>query len=147
MTLGSLLLILAGCVPLNLEAAVARGSERWRAATGREMPPVKVSWRKGPDYRCGLIAHAVGCGRVGSGRISEVWIADTVANQADLDLVVLHELGHILSESGKHLPPRRGVLSMHHEAALPYITRADCHIVCDVDNPHSYGCLWIRPEK
>jgi hypothetical protein len=146
-TLGSLLLILAGCVPLNLEAAVARGSERWRAATGRVMPPVKATWRKGPDYRCGIFERAVGCWRIRPGGVSEMWIADTVVNQEDLDLAVLHELGHILSKRTKHLPPGKGVLSMHHGMALPHITRADCHIVCDVDNPHSYGCLWIRPEK
>jgi hypothetical protein len=131
------LLLLSSCAGLDLDAALARGRERWRAATGLEARPSSVTWRGRHDLSCGAIPRAYGCAYTPS---NVIWVSVEIADRAQLERVVTHELGHILGAN--HVGPGEGILAARYPESLPWISEADVAQVCAVR-----ACAWLEPER
>lgn len=128
---------LVGCASVDLDLAVERGQARWYAATGRRPAPTYVGWTH--DRECGGSGQAVGCSNAREGWVT-VWVG--VRTQDYADFVMLHELGHLLSDGRGHVQPGWGVMAPTLELTRTRITQSDLDLVC-----LGFLCPWERPES
>lgn len=120
----------------ELEAATDLALERWRCAVGVEWE--RVSGPRGADLVISkkefpedgpLARTSVKLGRM---------LVDVARSGADLETVLVHELGHAL---GAHHVEAEGVMRVTIDTASMCITAADLRAVCE-----EFACPQYQPE-
>lgn len=118
---------LVGCgAGLDLDGAIQRGQVRWYRACG--LWPMPTSWRLVYGHiQCADAARAYGCHRRHPDGTTSIVVSTDVGDQATLDQVAVHELGHELGAA--HVGPGKGVMAARISEARAHISAWDLDAV------------------